>query len=339
MKAVAYRKSLPISDPKVLEDITVEKPHASGKDILVKVEAISVNPVDAKARQRMDPPEGGHIILGWDATGIVEEVGDDVQLFKKGDQVWYAGALERPGANAEYHVVDERVVSRMPETLSFADAAALPLTSLTAWEILFDRFRIDSDTTGTLLVVGGAGGVGSIMIQLAKKLTQLKVVATASRPETIEWVKEMGADGVINHRNPLSEELRETEIESVEYVASLTHTDKHLLEIEKVLAPQGHMAVIDDPKTLDIMPFKRKSIGIHWELMFTRHLFQTPDMIEQHRILAKVAGLVDQGLVVTTKQRHLGCINAENLIKAHELQESGTAIGKTVLAGFEASSG
>ncbi len=336
MKAVAYRKSLPISDPSALEDITLDKPQASGKDLLVKVEAISVNPVDPKVRLRMQPPEGEYKVLGWDATGIVEEAGEDVQLFKKGDKVWYAGAIERSGTNAEFHLVDERVVSHMPKTLSFVDAAALPLTSLTAWEMLFDRFKINSDTQGTLLVIGGAGGVGSIMIQLAKKMTQLKVVATASRPDTIEWVKKLGADAVINHRNPLSEELQKTDFQSADFVASLTHTDQHLAEIEKLLTPQGHMCVIDDPETLDIMPFKRKSISIHWELMFTRHLFQTPDIIEQRNILAKVAELVDQGLVETTKQRDLGCIKAENLIKAHQLQESGTAIGKTVLSGFEA---
>jgi zinc-binding alcohol dehydrogenase family protein len=334
MKAVAYKKSLPISDPHVLENVIMDMPKASGRDILVKVEAISVNPVDAKVRLRAEPPEGEVKVLGWDATGTVEDIGDEVQLFKKGDKVWYAGAIERSGANAEYHLVDERIVSLMPKTLNFADAAALPLTSLTAWEILFDRFKINSDSQGTLLVIGGAGGVGSIMIQLAKKLTQLKVVATASRPDTIEWVKKMGADVVINHRNPLSEELAKTDYKSADYVASLTHTDQHLAEIEKLLTPQGHMAVIDDPKTLDIMPFKLKSISIHWELMFTRHLFKTPDMIEQHHILAKVADLVDKGLIQSTKQRHLGVINAENLIRAHQIQESGTAIGKTVLSGF-----
>lgn len=336
MKAVAYRKSLPASDPNALEDITLDKPQASGTDILVRVEAISVNPVDTKVRQRTSPAEGEYKILGWDATGVVEEIGEAVQLFKKGDKVWYAGAIERSGTNAEYHLVDERIASRLPKNLSFADAAALPLTSLTAWEMLFDRFKINSDTKGTLLVIGGAGGVGSIMIQLAKKLTQLNVIATASRPDTIEWVKKMGADAVINHRNPLSEELQKTEFKSADYVASLTQTDKHIVEIEKLIAAQGHISLIDDPKSLDIMPFKTKSISIHWELMFTRHLFQTPDMIEQHNILARVADLVDQGLIKTTKQRDFGSINAENLMKAHQLQESGTAIGKTVLSGFEA---
>ena len=334
MKAVGYQKSLPVTDPNVLQDITLDKPQASGQDLLVKVEAISMNPVDTKVRMRAEPEEGEYKVLGWDVAGVVEKVGEEVQLFEKGDKVWYAGAIERSGANAEFHLVDERVVSRMPESLGFSDAAALPLTAITAWEMLFDRFKIDADTQGTLLVIGGAGGVGSIMIQLAKKLTQLKVVATASRPDTIEWVKKMGADVVINHRNPLSEELQKTEFKSADYVASLTQTDQHLTEIEKLLAPQGHMSVIDDPETLDIKPFKTKSISIHWELMFTRHLFQTADMIEQHNLLAKVADAVDQGLIVTTKQRDLGTINAQNLIKAHTLQESGTAIGKTVLTGF-----
>ncbi len=334
MKAVGYQKSLPVTDPNVLEDITLDKPQVSGKDLLVKVEAISMNPVDTKVRMRAEPEEGEYKVLGWDVAGVVEEVGEEVQLFKKGDKVWYAGAIERSGANAEYHLVDERVVSRMPESLGYADAAALPLTSITAWEMLFDRFKINADTQGTLLVIGGAGGVGSIMIQLAKKLTQLKVVATASRPDTIAWVKQMGADAVINHRKPLSEELQKTEFKSADYVASLTQTDQHLAEIEKLLAAQGHIGVIDDPETLDIKPFKMKSISIHWELMFTRHLFQTPDLIEQHKLLAKVAEAVDQGLIVTTKQRDLGTINAENLVKAHTLQESGTAIGKTVLTGF-----
>lgn len=334
MKAIGYQKTLPITDVNALEDVQLPNPEATGKDIFVKVEAISVNPVDTKIRRGVQPEEGQHKILGWDVAGTVEAVGDEVTLFQPGDNVWYAGELERPGGNSEYHVVDERIVSKMPTSLTFAEAAALPLTSVTAWELLFDRFRLSSTTKGTLLIIGAAGGVGSILIQLAKTMTQLTVIATASRPETRDWVTSLGADHVINHRMPLQDELESVGIQSVDYVASLTHTSDHIDEIAKILAPQGFLGVIDDPDTLDIMPFKRKSISIHWELMFTRSLFKTSDMGQQHNILNRVAAKVDNGEIHTTMRQHLGNINASNLIQAHALLESGKSVGKTVLSGF-----
>jgi len=318
-----------------LMNIELPTPTASGKDILVRVEAVSVNPVDAKVRLRAGPDESAEYkVLGWDAAGVVETVGDEVSLFKAGDKVWYAGAINRSGSNAEYHLVDERIVSKMPESLSFTEAAALPLTSITAYELLFDRLGLNTDSTGELLVIGASGGVGSIMVQLAKQLTNLTVIGTASRPETQEWVKGIGADHVINHSNPLNEELKTIGFNHVPYIASLTNTDEHMPAIIESIAPQGKIALIDDPASFDIMPFKFKSVSIHWELMFTRSLFQTNDMIEQHKLLAKVAKMVDAGQVKTTFAADFGTINAENLIKAHALLESGKSKGKIVLTGF-----
>ena len=334
MKAVAYQKPLAITEAGVLQNVELEKPSPTGKDILVKVEAVSVNPVDTKIRMRVDP-QGNNKILGWDAAGIVEAIGDEVSLFSVGDKVWYAGAIDRQGTNAEFNLVDERIVAKMPSSLSFTEAAALPLTSITAWEILFDRLLLTKEQTGNLLIIGAAGGVGSIMIQLAKQLTNLTIIVTASRPETREWVTTLGADVVINHRNSLTSELKAQSIESVNYVAALTHTADYLADIADFIAPQGHIAVIDDPDVFDIMPFKTKSVAIHWELMFTRSLFQTEDMIKQHELLTKVADLVDQDLIRTTGAKNFGSINAENLIKAHALLESGKSKGKIVLTGFE----
>lgn len=334
MKAVAYQHSLPITDPNALLDIELPTPSAQGRDILVKVEAISVNPVDTKIRQRVDP-QGENKILGWDAAGVVEAIGDDVSLFSVGDKVWYAGALDRQGTNAEYHLVDERLVAKMPESLDFIEAAALPLTTITAWETLFDRLSLSKSQQGHLLIIGAAGGVGSIMIQLAKQLTSLTIIASASRPETIAWVKELGADIVINHRHLLSDELKQAGIDNVEYVAALTHTSDYLDDITEFIAPQGHIGVIDDLDVFDIMPFKRKSVAIHWEFMFTRSLFKTEDMIKQHELLGKVAKMVDKGIIRTTSSDSYGTINAANLIKAHALLESGKSKGKIVLAGFE----
>lgn len=334
MKAVGYQTSLPIDDTNALLDIELEKPTATGRDILVAIQAVSVNPVDTKIRKRAQPPAGEYKVLGWDAAGIVEAVGGGVTRFDVGDRVWYAGAIDRSGTNAEYHLVDERIVAKMPSSLDFSAAAALPLTSITAWELLFDRFDVDAETSGTLLIIGGAGGVGSIMIQLAKRLTNLTVIATASRPETEAWVRQLGADHVINHRNRLSDELAALGIPEVDYVAGLTHTEQHLPEIVKLVAPQGKFGVIDDAPVLDVMPFKRKSVSIHWELMFTRSLFQTEDMIAQHELLTAVAKMVDAGQIVTTANDHFGTINAQNLIKAHALIETNKAKGKIVLAGF-----
>jgi zinc-binding alcohol dehydrogenase family protein len=337
MKAVAYRYPMPIERPDSLVDVELPDPRPSSRDLLVRVKAISVNPVDVKVRAGVAPPNAEPKVLGWDAAGIVESVGGEATLFKPGDAVFYAGALDRPGTNSELHLVDERIVGRKPLSLSFPQAAALPLTAITAWELLFDRLSVPYGVkrqAGTLLIVNGAGGVGSILIQLARRLTGLTVIATASRPETIAWVRNMGAHHVIDHRRPLDEELKKIGIPTVQYVASLTATDKHLPAIVNALAPQGKLALIDDPQTLDIVPFKRKSLSVHWELMFTRPLHGTPDMIAQHELLNDVADLVDAAVLRTTIKEEFGPINAATLRRAHALIESGRSVGKLVLTGF-----
>ncbi|WBF45372.1 zinc-binding alcohol dehydrogenase family protein [Serratia rubidaea] len=333
MKAIVYRQNgLPIADPQSLYETDLPKPQPGPRDLLVKIRAISVNPVDTKVRN--GAPTDEPRILGWDAVGEVEAVGAEVSLFQPGDEVFYAGSIVRPGSYAEYSLVDERIAGRKPQSLSDADAAALPLTSLTAWELLFDRLEVKPDEDAALLIVGAGGGVGSIMTQLARKLTGLTVIGTASRPETAKWVKSLGAHHVIDHSRPLADELKKIGIEQVRYVASLTHTDQHFDQIVKVLAPQGRMGVIDDPQVLDVMPLKRKAISLHWELMFTRAIFQTADMQRQHDILQHVSRLIDDGTLRSTLGDHYGPITADNLRKAHALIESGKARGKIVLAGF-----
>lgn len=337
MKAVGYYHSLPIQDPQALQDIELPEPVAGPRDLLVEVKAISVNPVDTKVRQNAQPDAGTAKVLGWDVAGVVKAVGSDVSLFKVGDKVFYAGSIARPGANSERHVVDERIVGHMPNSLSFADAAALPLTAITAWELLFERLGIaqgKTDLRQRLLIVGAAGGVGSILTQLARQLTGLKVIGSASRPETQAWVRELGADVIVDHRQPLSEALKQAGIDAVTHVASLTQTDQHLAQLVEALAPQGKLALIDDPKTLDIALLKRKSLSLHWEFMYTRSLFETPDMIEQHHLLNRVAELIDAGTLRTTVGEHFGTINASNLRRAHALLESGKSKGKIVLEGF-----
>lgn len=335
MKTMVYDQiGLPIENPRALYETELPKPAPGPHDLLVKIRAIAVNPVDTKVRAGLfgETPQ----LLGWDAAGIVEAVGAAVTLFKVGDNVFYAGSVTRPGAYAEYGVVDERIAGHQPTTLDDAHAAALPLTSVTAWELLFDRLGVaegggDGDA---LLVIGAAGGVGSILVQLARQLTKLRVIGTASRPETQEWVRDLGAHDVIDHTRPLQEELRRIGVAQVRYVASLTHTEERYAQIIEVLAPQGKLGLIDDPKTLDAMPLKLKAISLHWELMFTRPLFETPDMIRQHEILERVAALVDAGTLRTTVGEHFGTINAENLRRAHALIESNRARGKIVLEGF-----
>lgn len=334
MKAIAYKQALPINDADALLDITLPDPDASGRDLLVEVRAISVNPVDVKIRRSANPPEGEYKVIGWDATGIVRAVGDKVSLFKPGDRVFYAGLITRPGANSELHLVDERIVGRMPASLDFAQAAALPLTSITAWELLFDRLGVTAQSNDALLVIGAAGGVGSILVQLASKLTGLTVIGTASRPETQQWVRELGAHHVIDHSKPLSQELKAIGFDDVKYVASLTHTADHYKEIVELIAPQGHLAVIDDMETLDVMPLKRKCAALHWEFMFARSIFETADMQKQHDLLNEVARLIDAGTIKTTVAEHYGTINAVNLRRAHETIEGGRSKGKIVLAGF-----
>jgi len=337
MKAIGFTQPLPISEPNSLTEFDLPTPTPGPRDLLVAVQAVSVNPVDVKVRASATSPEGEPRILGFDAAGVVEAAGSDVTLFRPGDEVFYAGSIARPGTNAQFHLVDERIVGAKPLSLSFAQAAALPLTAITAWELLFDRLLVPygtKTTRGTLLIINGAGGVGSILTQLARRLTGLTVVTTASRPESIDWCKRMGAHHVIDHHRPLNEALTDIGIPEVEYIAGLTGTDKHWPAILAAIAPQGRVALIDDPKTLDIVPFKRKSVTVSWELMFTRSLFDTPDMIEQHRLLSEVSALVDAGLLVTTLTHEGGTITAENLRKVHALVESGKSIGKAVLAGW-----
>lgn len=334
MKAVGYQKTLPVDHPEALVDIELSEPVAQGRDLLVEVRAVSVNPVDTKVRRGMAPAEGEWRVLGWDATGIVRAIGPEVTLFKPGDRVWYAGSIARPGSNSELQLVDERIVGKMPNSLDFAEAAALPLTSLTAWEMLFDRLEIKAEESGkSLLIIGAAGGVGSIMTQLARQLTKLTIIGTASRAETKTWVKEMGAHQVIDHHRPFAEQISKLNLQP-DYVVSLTHTDKHIQQIVEVIKPQGKFGLIDDPESFDIKLLKRKSLSLHWELMFTRALYTTEDMANQHKILNAVADMVDSNKIRTTINDKFGTINAENLKNAHALIESGKAVGKIVLAGF-----
>lgn len=337
MRAVGYRQSQPITAETSLIDLDLPEPKADGRDLLVEVKAISVNPVDTKVRVRSQPAEGQANVLGWDAAGIVKAVGPEVTGFKPGDAVFYAGAIDRPGSNAEFHLVDERIVGPKPKSLGFAETAALPLTAITAWEMLFDRLGIRKPVPGAahaLLIIGGAGGVGSIAIQLARQLTDVTVIATASRPETRAWAEELGAHHVIDHTKPLPAQIAALGTGAPAFVFSTTHTDTHLEGIVELMAPQGRFGLIDDPKTLDANPLKRKSLSLHWELMFTRSLFRTADMGEQGKLLAEVSRLVDTGQIRTTLAEHFGAINAANLKRAHALIESNRAKGKIVLEGF-----
>lgn len=337
MKAIGYYAPGALERQDSLVDLELPAPTPGPRDIVVRVKAVSVNPVDVKVRAGWAPDEGKARVLGWDAAGVVEAVGPQATLFKVGDEVYYAGDLSRGGTNAELHAVDERIVAHKPKTLDWAQAAALPLTAITAWEILFDRLRVpygQKRGSRSILVINGAGGVGSILIQLARRLTGLTVIATASRPETVAWVKSMGAHHVIDHHKPLDQELERIGIPEVDYVAGLTSTDKQIPHFPKIVAAQGHVALIDDPATFDIVPLKRKSITVAWELMFTRSLYQTDDMIEQHKLLEEVAHLVDVGVLKTTLTETVSPINAANLKAVHAVVESGKAIGKTVLSGF-----
>lgn len=336
MKAVGYRQNLPVDHAEALEDLELPAPTPGPRDLLVRVLAVSVNPVDTKIRRDRAPAPGQVEVLGWDAVGIVEGMGAQAGGFKLGDRVYYAGAINRPGTNSELHLVDERIAALAPQSLDDAQAAALPLTSITAYELLFDRLCLakDGGQDRSLLVVGGAGGVGSILIQLARQLTRLTVIATASRPQTREWCLRLGAHAVIDHSQPLSAGLKASGIDAVDCVAALTQTQHHYPQIVESLKPQGALAAIDDMAGLDVMALKSKSISLHWELMFTRSLYQTADMAEQGRLLAEVAELVDAGRIQTTANTMMGTINAQNLRLAHALIESGQAQGKVVLAGW-----
>src|SRR5690242_19881513 len=324
MKAVGYQKSLPIEDKEALLDFETAKPEPKGRDIRVAVKAISANPVDYKVRKRASPPAGEFKILGFDAAGVVDAVGPDVSLFKPGDEVFYAGSILRQGTNSELHLVDERIVGRKPKSLSFAQAAALPLTSITAWELLFDRLGAvpgKSLDPRTLLITGAAGGVGSILIQLARRLTGLTVLATATRPESRDWCLALGAHAVIDHGKPMKEQIDALKLPPVALIASLTHTDRHYKQIIDLMAPQGKFGLIDDPAEFSAAAFKGKAISIHWESMFTRSSFQTADMIAQHNLLTDVADLIDKGVLRTTLGENFGTINAANLKRAHALLE------------------
>lgn len=338
MKAVGLTRYLPIENPESLVDVVVEKPRATGRDILVKVMAISVNPVDTKVRAPKDRVEEVPKILGWDVAGIVEEAGPNCSLFRPGDEVFYAGSIARQGGNSEYHLVDERIVGRKPASLNFAEAAALPLTSITAWEALFTRMSISQDPGAnekkSLLIIGAAGGVGSIAIQLAKQ-AGLIVIGTASRPETVDWVKSMGADYTINHHDPLLPQLEAIGFSSVPYIFCLNALEKHWAGISEAVSPQGVVCAIDDPTSpLNLKLLKQKSATFVWEFMFTRSLYETEDMIEQHLLLNRIADAVDHQKLKTTLSEVLGPISAEHLRQAHKLLESNRTIGKVVLENF-----
>lgn len=338
MHAIGFQQPLPIADAQSLQDIELPAPICGEHDLLVQVQAIAVNPADAKVRASARPAPGEWRIPGWDAVGSVREVGAQVRGFAPGDQVFYAGAINRPGCYAQLQAVDARIAAHAPRQLAPQDAAALPLTALTAWETLFDRLNVAQPVPGAaaaLLVIGGAGGVGSITIQLARALTPLTVIATASRPETVAWATRMGAHHVIDHRQPLAAQVQALGLGAPAFVFSTVNTSGYLPDIAELIAPQGRIALIDDPATLDIVPLKRKSLSVHWEFMFTRPLLGTADMARQQHILQEVAQLADAGRIVSTRTQSLGAINAAHLRQAHALLEGGRTIGKITLQGFE----
>ena len=346
MQAIGYSSERSSSDADCLLDITLPDPSPQPHDLLVAVEALSVNPVDTKVRRREQPADGAWRVLGWDAVGTVITCGSAVLGFAPGDRVWYAGSLQRQGCNSSLHCVDHRLAARAPLSLRAAEAAALPLTAITAWELLFDRLRLPRHGTGhhepqTLLVVGAAGGVGSILVQLALQLTDLNLVATASRPESQAWLHQLGVRHVVDHHGSLSDQLASRSLPPLRSVISLTHTGDHFQELVELLEPQGALALIDDPspQAIDVLAMKRKSLSLHWELMFTRSLYNTPDMAQQGALLSELAALVDQGVIHTTLRRTLGPINAANLQEAHRVMESGRSIGKLALSGWDPASG
>lgn len=327
MSAIGSYVALPIDDPAALQDVTIDVPQLQPHDVLVRVEAVSVNPVDIKRRaglQESTTPA----ILGFDAAGTVEAVGSDVTTLSAGDEVWYAGDVSRPGTNGDFHAVDERIVGRKPRSLSFAEAAALPLTTITAWETLFERFRLDAESGGDLLVLGAAGGVGSVLIQLAKSLTGVRVIGTASRTDSREWALKMGADVVIDHHDLGAEALRVAPT-GVDYLFS-PHSKGNVETYADIVRPFGHVTAIDEPPGLDLVPLKAKSIAWHWELMFTRALFGY-DMIAQQKLLTQAAELVDRGVLRTTVTETIGDFSAAGLREAHRMVETGRMIGKVVV--------
>ena len=339
MKAVGLYRYLPIENEQSLVDVQIDRPQPTGKDLLINVRAISVNPVDTKVRAPKNETETTPRILGWDAAGEVIAVGPDVESYAVGDQVFYAGDITRPGSNSEYQLVDERIVGKKPTSLTYDKAAALPLTGITAWEGLFERLGISpsgEDAGKSILIIGGAGGVGSIAIQLAKQLAKLHVVATASRPESMAWIKQLGADQVVNHRNALDKELSVIALPQVDYIFCLNNTAQHWAAMANAIAPQGRIcSIVETPDPVDLGLLKSKSATFVWEFMFTRSMYQTADMIEQQRLLSAIADLIDKGELVTTVNHVIRPISAENLRKAHAAVEQGSSIGKVVLADWE----
>ena len=337
MKAIAFTTPLPIESPDSLVELDLPQPEPGPRDLLVNVKAVSVNPVDTKIRGARHQGSASHEtgkprVLGWDAAGVVVGKGSDVTAFSIGDEVYYAGELERQGSNAEYQAVDERLVGRKPKSIGFAEAAALPLTSITAWELLFDRLGIREGETGSsVLVSGAAGGVGSILVQLARRLTNLTIIGTASRPETARWVSDMGAHHLLDHTNPLADQLQALQMSPVKYIVSLTATARNFPQLVEVLAPQGKIGLIDDPATLDVVPLKRKAASLHWEFMFARSMWRTPDMAQQGKLLNRISDLVDRGELRSTQTQTFSPIDVNNLKRAHAMVESGKTIGKVTL--------
>ncbi|WP_134681411.1 zinc-binding alcohol dehydrogenase family protein [Paracoccus ravus] len=337
MRAIGYTKAGPITADDALVDIDLPEPTPGERDLLVEVKAVSVNPVDTKVRASAAPETGQHKVLGWDAAGIVRAVGAGVTGYAPGDAVYYAGSIARTGTNAQLHCVDERIVGHKPRTLDWAEAAALPLTTITAWEALFDRLEVTRPVPGgapAVLIVGGAGGVGSIAIQLLRACTELTVIATASRSETAQWARDMGAHHVIDHSRPMAPQIAALDLGAPSFVFSTTHSDQHIPDVAELIAPQGRFALIDEHTPLDVRPFQGKAVSIHWELMFARPLHQTPDMGEQKVLLDEVARLIDAGAVRTTLTERLSPMDARTLSKAHAQVESGTMRGKVVVEGW-----
>lgn len=334
MIAVGFNASLPITDPNSLVLFECEKPEVKGRDLLIRIEAISVNPVDYKVRQNsLKNPQNDMKVIGWDAAGIVEEVGEAVSLFSKGDRVFYAGDINKAGSNQEFQLVDERIVGFAPKAIKAPDAAAMPLTSLTVYELFFDRMRlnVEKDKGKSILIIGGAGGVGSVAIQIAKNILGLTVIATASRTNSVNWCKNQGADFVVDHHS-LLEEMQAIGYGEVDFIVDFVDLNQYWNAIVELIKPQGQVGSISDPSQMvNLRQLKGKSVSFHWELMFTRAMFQTEDMHRQHKILNTIAGWIDEGTIRSTKKETLYGLTADNLKKAHQLLESGTSIGKIVI--------
>jgi NADPH2:quinone reductase len=330
MKAIGYTQAGPKENLKLIE---LPIPKFGADDLLVEIKAVALNPVDVKVRKSMSPQNGESKILGWDAAGIVKDVGANVKNFKVGDEVYYAGSIARPGTNSQFHAVDAAIVAKKPKSLNFAEATSLPLTSLTAWEILFDRIKIKEAESGKILIIGGAGGVGSMAIQLLKEKTEMEVYATAAREESAEWVRKLGADFVVDHSKGIKNEAARLGVSSFDVIVSFTHTDKHFADILELIKPEGRFGLIDDAG-VDLNQLKKKSISIHWESMFTRSSYNTETKYEQGKILSQIAELVDARKIVHTMTENLGPLTLEKLQQAHGKIESTTTIGKIVLEGF-----